>query len=47
LYFAPNGGCVYPIPANTPLKLTASNNFIFTIASTGTMSLFATYYVAP
>jgi len=46
LYFAANGGMVYPVPQQTPFKLPASTNFIFTTATTGTLSATATYYVA-
>lgn len=46
LYFAANGGCVYPIPQQTPIKLSAITPFVATINSSGTMSITATYYVA-
>ena len=46
LYFAANGGCAYPIPQQTPIKLSAGTNFVATTATAGTLSIVATYYVA-
>ena len=44
LYFAANGGCVWPI--QNPIKLPASTNFVCTAASAGTMTATITYYVS-
>jgi len=47
LYFAANGGMTYPIPQQTPIKIPASNNFICTVNSAGSLSILVNYYVAP
>ncbi len=47
MYFAANCGTTYPLPINTPVKLPASTNLVFTVTSTGSITVFATYYVAP
>jgi hypothetical protein len=45
LYLAANGGMAMPL--RNPIKLTASHNLTATAVSCTTLSIAATYYVAP